>query len=341
MAKKELEVNASSSVCRMCGLAYGKLGGYFYKNYSQMWKGTGYLPICKTCLDKIFEQYMSECSDPRAACRAVCRKLDIYWNDSVYEQVEKRNSSRTPLAGYLSSINAYKYAGKSYDDTLHEEFSIFNFNTAHDEHENTRNDNECEDEKLEEEIFVDKEVIHRWGPGYSSKMYLDLEDRLKYWVDRLESEGVDTSGMGIQGLLMQIVPTELEIIRGRAAGDDVDKKVNTLNTLLGSAMLKPNQRKTQDQDSGLENTPLGVMGWIIEERRPIPEADPEFKDVNGIKKYVHTWVYGHLAKMVGLKNSYTKMYEDEIDKLKVDKPEYTDDDELISNYFSGDDLDIE
>lgn len=335
MPKKELEVNASSSVCRMCGIAYGKLSGYFYKSYAQMWKGNGYLPICKDCLDKIFEKYMSECSDAKTACRAVCRKLDIYWCDDVYEQVIRRGSSRTPLAGYISSVNAYKYAGKSYDDTLRENNTLFefNFNTQSD----TVSVEAIDGQEMTQEIVVDDNIRHRWGAGYSDRMYIELEDRLNYWFKRLEEDGVDTSGIGIQGLLMQIVPTELEINRGRAAGEDVDKKVNTLNTLLGSAMLKPNQRKATEQDTGLENTPLGVMGWIIEGKRPIAEPDEEFQDVNKIKKYVHTWVYGHLAKMVGLKNSYTKLYEEEMDRLRVDKPEYTDDDELISNYFSGDD----
>lgn len=200
---------------------------------------------------------------------------------------------------------------------------------------------QCEPTEQVDNIVVDENILRRWGAGYSDSMYIELEDRLNYWMDKLEADGVDTSGIGIQGLLMQIVPTELEINRGRAAGEDVDKKVNTLNTLLGSAMLRPNQRKSSEQDSGLENTPLGVMGWIIEERRPIPEPDPEFRDVNGIKKYVHTWVYGHLAKMVGLKNAYTKMYEDEIERLRVEKPEYTDDDEIISSYFSGEDSEDE
>ena len=55
------------------------------------------------------------------------------------------------------------------------------------------------------------------------------------------------------------------------------------------------------------------------------------KDVNGIRKYVFTWM-GHLCKMLGLKNGYAKLYEDEIERLRVNRPEYDgDDDEAFMN----------
>ena len=45
--------------------------------------------------------------------------------------------------------------------------------------------------------------------------------------------------------------------------------------------------------------------------------------------------------MLGVKNGYTKMYEDEINRLKVEKPEYDGDEEdlLIESYSAGDDDD--
>ena len=79
--------NASSSVCRMCGTAYGKLNGYFYKSLAQLYKGVGYMPICKRCVDFLYDGYLTKCNSPRDAVRQVCRKLDLYWDDNVYNKI--------------------------------------------------------------------------------------------------------------------------------------------------------------------------------------------------------------------------------------------------------------
>ena len=45
---------------------------------------------------------------------------------------------------------------------------------------------------------------------------------------------------------------------------------------------------------------------------------------------------GHLCKMLGVKNGYTKLYDEEIDRLRVEKPEYDGDDDeaLMSHAYS-------
>lgn len=336
-----IEINASSSVCRMCGTAYGKLSGYFYKSYSQLYKGVGYLPICKSCTDKLFGEYLKIFGNEKDACRELCRKLDIYWSDTVYGYATKQSGYRSFFGAYLSKANVYKLAGMSYDDSL-KEGGLWNtgdpFLQADEESLNGNNstdeNNLADTEVVEPEIEVDPEIKTMWGSGYTNTMYKELEERRQYWMNSLSKDGVDVSDTGIQGLLRQIVSTELEINKGRAAGEDVDKKVNTLNTLLGSAMIKPSQKKASE-DAGVDGTPLGVWLWKFENKRPLPEVDEDLKDVNHIIKYITIWMKGHLAKMVGLRNSYSKLYEDEIKKLRVERPEYDDEDDetFLSDIF--------
>ncbi len=162
-------------------------------------------------------------------------------------------------------------------------------------------------------------------------MYNELEQRRLYWMEQLVAEGVDVNKVGTQALLRQIVQTELDINKGRAAGEDVDKKVNTFKGLLSDAMLKPSQNKTED--ASIDNTPLGVWAWRYENKRPIPEVDEKCKDVNGIRKYITIWFKGHLAKMLGLRNSYSQMYEDEIKRLSVERVDY-DYNDMGDSFFS-------
>lgn len=101
--------------------------------------------------------------------------------------------------------------------------------------------------------------------------------------------------------------------------------------------MKPAQQKN-DGDGALENTPFGVWVRKWENQRPIPEPDPELKDVDGIIRYISIWFLGHLCKMLGIKNAYCKLYEDELAKMRIERPEYEDDDDetMFNNIFNSD-----
>lgn len=254
----------------------------------------------------------------------MCRKLDVYWNESVYDSIEKRGTNRTIMTMYLQRINGLAYAGKCYDDTLLNEGTLWRFPTA---------DDDVKKEPARRAAFeasadmadIPEEVIAFWGSGYTAEMYRELEQRRSYWVSRLP-DGTDID-IGTEALIRQICPLELDINKYRAAGRDVDKLVGNLDKLIGSAGLRPGQKRQEELDNSLTH-PLGVWLYRYENQRPLPEIDEDLRDVNGIRKYVFTWM-GHLCKMLGIKNSYAKLYDDEIERLRVAMPEYDGDDELL------------
>lgn len=323
-----LEINAASSICRKCGTAYSRLKGYFPVSYSYLYKGTGYLPYCRDCVDGMYQAYLVQCNDPKKAVRQMCRKLDLYWNERVFDMVEKQNAPKSMMTSYIAKANSVKLASKSYDDTLIEENALW---LAPKDYANIQ-EPEPENEVTEEIPEVPEEVIAFWGPGNTPQMYWDLEQRRQYWMTRLGEVKLD---IGAEALIRQICTLEIDINRDRAAGKPADKNINTLNTLLGSASLKPAQKKADEFDVALANTPMGVWLHRYENLRPLPEIDPSLQDVNGLKKYIFTWM-GHLCKMMGIKNGYTKMYEQEVERLRVAKPEYfgEDDETLLTAAYS-------
>ena len=329
-----IEVNGSNVVCTRCGKMYGKRKGYFPVSYGPMYKGTGYLGICKECAEEIYSMYLSQCNDPKMAVRQTCRKLDLYWSEAIYDTVEKRNTTRSLMSGYLQKVNNNSNIGKSYDDTLLEEGTLWGFAG-----ERIRKDSDDDQTgEQEEQVYVDQEIIDFWGGGLPTQQYFDLEQRRAYWMKKLYgSKTPDELDLdaGTEGLIRQICNLETDINRDKAAGRPISNNVNTLNSVLGSANLKPNQKK--DTSEGMSSaTPYGVWIKKIENTRPISDPSPEFKDVDGIVKYVTTWFLGHLCKMMGVKNSYCKLYEDELAKLRVDYPEYEDDDDeaLFNDVFA-------
>lgn len=330
-----IEINAGSSICRKCGTAFSRLKGYFPVSYSYLYKGTGYLPYCRECVDNMFAEYLAVCHDYKAAARQMCRKLDLYWSDNLFDQVEKQSSTRSIMTSYITKINGVKQAGKSYDDTLREEGVLWVWPGDYSGLKNNPSVAEQaeENESDGEQPFISEDIITFWGPGYTPKMYLELQERYDFFVSGLP-DGVDLD-VGTKALIRQIAAAELDINKDRAAGKSVDKKQTALNTLLNNTLLKPAQ-KNDDSDSVNDNTPFGVWIRKWENQRPIPEPDPELKDVDGIVRYIEIWFKGHLSKMLNIKNTYSKMYEDEIAKLRIDKPEYEDDEDetFFNDVFS-------
>lgn len=281
----------------------------------------------------MFNAYFAECKDAKLAVRQMCRKLDLYWNEKLYESSEKMSAPRSILTTYMGKLNGTKYANKSYDDTLREENALW---VEPPKYEEIQQSIDSVVTSAEDDVDIPDDVVAFWGPGYTPSMYIELENRYSYWMSRFPSkEDID---VGTEALVRQICNLEIDINRDRAAGKSIDKNVNTLNNLLGSAKLKPAQQKDETEAS-INETPLGV--WIDrwEKKRPVPEPDPMLKDVDGIIKYITIWFYGHISKTLGIKNMYCEMYEKEMEKMKVSRPESfnaeEDDDEVVFNSIFG------
>ena len=72
-----------------------------------------------------------------------------------------------------------------------------------------------------------------------------------------------------------------------------------------------------------------IEKWEV--HKPIPEPDPEFKDVDGIWHLIKTW-FGWICKALGIKNVYSQEYEKEVEKYAVQPPNEIDETVDESNY---------
>ena len=329
-----LPVSNQKFYCYRCGMAFSRQKGYFPVSHSPMYRGIGYLPFCNDCIDTLFDEYRQSLGSDREAMRRLCMKLDLYWHDSIFDMVERTAGVNSKVRSYIGKTNIIRYIDKSYDDTVEEEER--NGIAAARQEERVQTGYLPEDDAQEENIDIPEDVILFWGPGYTPKMYLELEERKKYWLSRFPVG--NNFDIGEEALIRQICNLEIDINHDRAAGKSIDKNVNTLNTLLGSANLKPAQKKSEEADAELDNMPFGVGIRKWENTRPIPEPDPELQDVDGIVRYISIWFLGHLCKMLGIKNTYCKLYEDEMERLRVKTPEFEDEDDesMFNNIFSGD-----
>ena len=325
-----VEEDAQKHQCCSCGKKYLRQKNNFPMSQSPLYKGNhGYIPICRYCIDELFNQYKDSMGDEKEALKRMCMKFDIYWNEEIYNMLNTSNTSTSRVLTYIARSNLLKYQGKTYDDTLDSEYNsallYFSKKTDVDDKDDSYN------------APIDESVKVFWGAGFNDAWYAELNSRYGYWTSKFPKDS--ELDVGTQALLRQICILETQINKDLMAGKQVEKLINSLNTLLGSANLKPDQsRKDDGLDSSIENMPLGVGIKKWEDTEPIPDTAPEFRDVDGIIKYITTWFYGHLGKMIGIKNFRSKLYDDEIAKLRVEKPEYKEDDDetLFDDVFGGD-----
>ena len=323
--------------CYRCGMAFNRLKNNFTSTHSPMYKSLGHLPICHKCVDEMYDNYLNKFQDRRAAMRRMCMKLDIYWNDDIFDMTEESKPIRSFVRGYMMKANMGRFANKSFDDTIIEE-ALYDTKRRSAVPEEVPDEPEEPVEEVPEPVVIEKEpepeepepeipeeYIEFWGAGFDYDFYEDLERRYKEWTN-----GVDDSSPSVRSLYKQICILEARINKSVAAGESIKDDMNLLNTVLGNLTLKPSQQK-DDGDSSLDKIPFGVgIGWC-EQHKPISEPAPEFRDVDGIVHYITAWFYGHLAKMVGIKNIKSQIYDDEISKWGVKRPRngIDDDDEYL------------
>lgn len=304
--------------CCCCGKKYIRQKGNFTFSQSPLYKGNNsYLPVCNNCIENLIEQYTEILGTQDEAIKRVCMHWDIYYSDSTLQSSRKTSAENSRFKNYIRHLNLSQNKDRTYDDFMLEE-SKKTVDTIED----------LEDlKKKDTDIKIKEKVFKFWGRGYTPEQYKFLQEQYDDWTTRCES-----SSKVQQELFKALSISQLQIQETRANNGDLKKAMETFQGLLGSANLKPAQNI---ENNANDEMTFGMWIRKVEDEEPVCEPAPEWKDVDGIGKYITVYFLGHLCKMMGIKNSYSKMYEDEMAKYTVEKPEYEGDDEAIFDAVFG------
>lgn len=286
--------------CPVCGEFYDCNKFYVHQEYA-----THVFPICKECLLQMATEY-----DPRSKTRVDNRQkviqifsmFDMPFYESMWrkcvENIKSGNINRgkTAFQQMMVSIMGLPHYQKQH-------FSDSSFNAEGDEL----------GYEFETNRQARTEIKKLFGAGYTEGEYIFLQDQYDDWRARTQ---VDSKSQ--ETYVVQICSQLLDIDKDRKAGKDVSNKLKTLDTLMNSANLQPKQNVN---NAATDSLSFGQLIEKFENERPIPEPDPEFKDVNGIGKLIRVYFAGHLSKALGLKNSYSEEYEEEMKKYTVEPPQ--------------------
>lgn len=257
--------------------------------------------ICKPCIQFMVEQRTHKnapTNETKDSVKKVCQMLDVPYLEDIYNSCVKNaqmeNSERqkhSPFSTYIVQIKSLpQYKGMGW------EHSVF-----------------PDDIKAVKE--ADPRIVNTFGEGFSPSDYQYLQQQFDDWCARTQ---VDSKSQEMY--VVQICLQSLDIYKDRRLGKDVTNKLKALDTLMNAANLQPRQNVSNAASDSLSFSQL-IQKW--EEEEPIPEPSEEFKDVDGIGKYLRVWFSGHLAKALGLKNAYTDEYDEYIKHYTVTKPQVT------------------
>lgn len=309
-------INDEVMQCPKCREWFKDEAYYTHDEYA-----TGRFPICKKCIKNMVEQKTKDTDEPhetKESVQKVLKMMNRVYDDALYINCVK--GATDPQNRYThSAFGTYITTVMSLPQWKKRRWADSNFGESLP--------GETDDEINENSRLI-KAARKRFGKDYSLNDLQFLETQYEDWVQRYACES-----KAQEILFQRIVFTQLAIEKAQKAGKDTKELDKTLQDLMSSSSIKPNQ---SNANALTEAKSFGQLIEKWEQERPIPEPEGEFKDPDRVGLYVDVFFKGHLAKMMGLKNAFSSLYDKVMAKYTVKKPEYqedTDSEELFDKIF--------
>jgi hypothetical protein len=275
MAKIEKKVEYGH--CRKC--TKDKKITDFYTTSNPMIDTNGYLSVCKSCCNDLYEKYFSIYNNMDVAIDLTCQCLDLAYSRMAISHTQghirkliEGDKKADNVFGYykskLSSINLNRRTGNELrykdSDSLEEVTSISNG---------------------DDQGYVPDDVVQFWGRGKDVATYSFLENELAHWK---ETYACDNRAELI--LLREICIKQCVIREKQEKGEPYDKDLDQLQNLMKTCSVDP--AKANMASAGKMQEALGMWIKDIEQLRPAEWYDQQDKyvDMDGFKKYISDYI---------------------------------------------------
>ena len=298
-------VNLDYIYCPCCGNFLSAKQFYTSKRTKSGFEHLG----CKACILDMatdFDKKTQIRKDNREKTIEVFRKLDLPFIEKDYTAQLRFNADATNEKIRETAFQQYLVMVKSLPNYKNKTFADSEFDIEEVDEAPT-----AEDVKIVQKTL--KSAKKRFGTDFSNEDLMFLENEYQDWVSRY---ACDTKAQ--ETIFERLAFKKWEINKATKAGASTKDLDKTYQELLASINILPRQNSGNALSDSLTFGQL-IEKW--EEEKPIPEPAPEFKDVDGIGKYIRVWFKGHLARALGFDNGYSKEYDEYIEQYKVKKPE--------------------
>lgn len=259
-----------TKICNCCGEE--KDLNEFYKSQSPMYKADGKCPICKGCMQDIYDENFQHYKDLEKALYKTLFSLDYYFDLKLSKRclIDVYNTEKSILKAYMSSINLVQYKGKTAKDSP--AFNIF------DIPEDDFQAFELEELEMKEPILITRDIIARWGDGKSNEDYMYLQDKYDTMCNTYDNR--NPSNLWVYE---QIALNFLDIKKEREKSNPNFTKIKTLQESNSKLMGDCKMKISQVDNSEDENVCFGTFIKQIEDYEPIL-TNERFEDYDNIYK---------------------------------------------------------
>ena len=300
--------------CIYCGRSL--LVNKFYKTENRLYvNNDNVTAICKECVVELYDHYVKLYDDEKLkdkhpvyakAIQRVCMILDIYYSESIVEKIFEKNNSNSLISAYIKMVTLLQYRKKNYDDTIDEQKVKGIYLNQNEE---------------QVDIEVNPNTVKTFGEGFEPADYVFLEKEYDDWTSRHEC-----STKSQEEIFKAICMNRLKAYKANIDGKDTKDLDKTFKELLDTGKLQPKQNKKDDNQYFNKSLGESIGVWENYFKRPIDPPPANLADINHIGE-LDGFMRGHTCKTVGLKNSFSQVYTDLMNKFKVERPQYGDDED--------------
>lgn len=258
--------------CVCCGKEKPATRDYF-KSSSSLYKSDRML-VCKSCIEKYYNQLLNNYDNNiELAFEHLCLTLDCLYSKELLSQCIQEFPD-SYFGNYFRLLNCKKeYKNLS---------GINNIISSSGTSKNIQIDDDVISEK----------ILDFWGKGFSSQEYRRLEQKYREYIRDYPSERRQEVTL-IKTIAILEVLRERTIINNDSQAFDkyttqISKRMEELNVL-------PNKMQKYNDD---ENITVGTMLQMIETKEPIPDKNPAYTDVDGIRKIMNRYFFNPIRKII-------------------------------------------
>ena len=263
--------------CTCCGKT--KLVKEYYQSQSNLYKHLKLLPICKTCIEDVYNEYKNKYEDEKVAIYQMCRLFDLPYTEGSYNGAIQ-HSEKTGWKSYQSYFKQINSFGDINNTGISFEYGEYMTINGDSERYMVK----IEDTDYSEEGDVDVKIF--WGNGFDEPYDYDfLEIELENWkkTHKCDNHAEVT-------LLKEICIKILEIRKLREQKKSVSKEQKELQELMKTASVDP--AKSNSINSGENVDRFGVWIKDIEQKKPAEWWDDQekYKDMDGFMPYIKDYI---------------------------------------------------
>lgn len=225
----------------------------------------GKIHVCKKCIYEKIEEHGID------ALKQFLKIMDKPFKKELWDG---------DYRDYIKKVMLAQFRNQTYDDS-----NIFDANMKDDSNEGLL-------DKLQDKIEITDEMRIRWR-GFDDEDIVILEDHYQKLIAVYENNTPIQDNI-YRNIAITQLKADKAIVKGNTS--EYEKLMRTQSALMNDAKIKPLQ---ETEEVGGRST-FGELIKMIEEEEPIPEPRDEFKDVDGIRKYVERWFVNHFARVFGL-----------------------------------------